>query len=119
MGGIGPHGELEWLKSFCSDIQDGHHVSHLENLQTTSSAILKVFNFYLLPNSKSDGVYTWWKASGWHGDLELLKCFHSDIRDCHHGNHLEIFKSHLLLNVSLIEIKHDGRHWGVMEIQNC
>ena len=31
---------------------------------------------------------------------------------------LEIFKSHLLPN-SLIELKHDVRHWGVMVIQNC
>ena len=54
-----PHGDLELLKSFRSDIQDGQHVSHLENLQTTSpSAFLKVFNCYLLPNSV-----------GWNGNL--------------------------------------------------
>ena len=52
-------------------------------------ATLKVFSCYLLPNSKSDGTETWWKASGPHGDLELLKWFHSDIQDGHHGSHLE------------------------------
>ena len=31
---------------------------------------------------------------------------------------LKIFKSHLLLNGVLIELKHDGRRLGVMEIQN-
>ena len=31
------HRDSEWLKSFRSDIQDGHHDSHLENLQTTSA----------------------------------------------------------------------------------
>ena len=52
-------------------------------------AILKVFNCYLLPNRKSDGVETQWKASGQHGDLELLEWFCSDIQDGHHGSHLE------------------------------
>ena len=27
----------------------------------------------------SDGAETWWKASGQHGDLELLKCFKSHL----------------------------------------
>ena len=85
-----PHGDLELLKSFRSDIQDGRHVSHLENLQTTSPlTFLKVFNCYLLLNSKLDGAETWCKASGHHGDLELLKWFRSDIQDGHHGSHLE------------------------------
>ena len=53
------------------------------------AAILKVFSSYLLLNSKSDRAETWWKASGQHGDLELLKWFHSDIQDGHHGSHLE------------------------------
>ena len=82
--------EIYYLKSFCSNIQDGRHVSHLENLQTTSPpAILKVFNCYLLLNIKLDGEETWWKASGQHGNLELLKWFRSDIQDGHHGSHLE------------------------------
>ena len=34
---MGQHGDLELLKWFCSDIQDGHHGSHLENLQITSA----------------------------------------------------------------------------------
>ena len=33
---LGPYGGLELLKSFHSDIQDGRHVGHLGNLQTTS-----------------------------------------------------------------------------------
>ena len=53
------------------------------------AAILKVFSCYLLLNSKSDGVETWWKAFGQHGDLELLKWFCSGIQDGHHGSHLE------------------------------
>ena len=32
MEGIGEHGDLELLKWFRSDIQDGHHGSHLGNL---------------------------------------------------------------------------------------
>ena len=35
--GIGHHRNLELLKWFRSDIQDGYHGSHLENLQTTSA----------------------------------------------------------------------------------
>ena len=31
-----PHGDLELLNSFRSNIQDGRHASHLENLYTTS-----------------------------------------------------------------------------------
>ena len=34
---FGQHGDLELLKLFCSDIQDGHQGSHLENLQSTSA----------------------------------------------------------------------------------
>ena len=84
-------------------------------------AILKVFNCYLLPNRKSDGVETWWKTSGQHGDLELLKWFHSDIQDGM-ATITAILKSsnHICYRtVSPIELKHDGSHWGVMEIQNC
>ena len=61
-------------------------------------AILKVFNCYLFPNSKSDGVETWWKASGQHGDLELLEWFRSDIQGGRHGSHLESLQLHLLQN---------------------
>ena len=59
------------------------------SMMVTMVAILKVFNGYLLPNHKSDGAETQWKASGQHGDLELLKCFCSDSQDGHHGSHLE------------------------------
>ena len=54
------------------------------------AAIFKVFNCHLLSNRKSNGAETLWKASGQHGDLELLKCFLSNIQDGHHGSHLEI-----------------------------
>ena len=30
-----------------------------------------------------------WKALGLHGDLELLKWFHSAVQDGHQGSHLE------------------------------
>ena len=50
------------------------------------SAILKVFNCYLLPNRELDGAETWWKALGQHGYLELLKWFCSAIQDDHHGD---------------------------------
>ena len=43
------------------------------SMMATMAAILKVISCYLLPNSKLDGAETWWKASGQHGDLELLK----------------------------------------------
>ena len=36
----------------------------------------------------SDGAEPWWKASGQHGDLELLKCFRSDMKGGHIGSHL-------------------------------
>ena len=59
------------------------------SMMVTMVAILKVFNCYLLPNGKSDGGETQWKASGQHGDLELLEWFCSDIQDGHYGSHLE------------------------------
>ena len=36
---FGQHGDLELLKWFRSDLQDGHHGSHLENLQITSAPV--------------------------------------------------------------------------------
>ena len=39
----------------------------------------RIAKIVLLPNSKSDGAETWWKALGQHGDLELLKWFRSGI----------------------------------------
>ena len=54
------------------------------------SAILKIFKPCLLqPSWKLDGAETWRKASGQHGDLELLKWFCSDVQDGYHGSHLE------------------------------
>ena len=48
---LGQLGDLELLKWFRSNIQDGHHGSHLENLQITSA-----------PNGKTDWAQTWWAA---------------------------------------------------------
>ena len=48
-------------------------------------AVLKVLSCYLLSKHKSDGAETWWKASGQHGELELLKWFCSGIQDGHYG----------------------------------
>ena len=36
---------------------------------------------------------TWWEASQWHRDSELLKSLHSDIHDSYHGGHLENFQT--------------------------
>ena len=84
------------------------------------AAVLKVFNCYLLPNSKSVGAETWWEASGLHGNLELLKWFRSDIQIGHHGSHLENLQiTSAAERLSLIELILDGRLWGVMEIPNC
>ena len=44
---------------------------------------------HLLPNPKSDRAQTCWEALGPHGDLELLKLFHSDIQDGCYGGHFE------------------------------
>ena len=43
------HGDLELLKSFCYNIQDGHYGDLLENLQLLSTP----FNYYVLLNDKS------------------------------------------------------------------
>ena len=71
-------------------IHHGSHGSHVESLtMMVAMADMLSLSCYLLPNSKSDGAETWWKASGQHGDLELLKLFHSGIQDGHHGSRLE------------------------------
>ena len=63
------------------------HMS-VSNFSHFMAYILKVSNFYLLPNSKLDSAETWWKASRQHRDLELLKWFRSDIKDGQHDIHL-------------------------------
>ena len=96
---LGPHGDLELIKSFRSDIQDGRHVSHLENLQTASPlAVLKVFNCYLLPNSVRwsgnlvEGIGAAWRfriakmVPVWFKMVATMAAI------------LKIFKSHLLPN---------------------
>ena len=52
-------------------------------------AILKTFKPRLLSKGKSDWPQTWWEALGWHGDLELLILFHSNIQDGCHGGQLK------------------------------
>ena len=52
------------------------------------AAILKFYNQHLL-NRKLDLAETWWEASEWHRDSELLKLFCSAIQNGHHGDHLE------------------------------
>ena len=58
-------------------------------------AILKYIKWHFLPNQKSDLADTWWEASVWHEDSELVKSFCPVIKDGHHGGHLEIFKQYL------------------------
>ena len=67
------------------------HIFDISVMDSTAT-ILKVFNGYLLPNGKSNGAETWWKVSGQHGNLELLKWFRSNIQDGHHSSHLENLK---------------------------
>ena len=57
-----------------------------------------------------EGIWAAWR-------FKLLEWFHSDIQGGHHGSHLENFSNHICSRtVCLIELKLDGRHWGVMEI---
>ena len=65
------------------------HIFDISNRIVSMMAAMKVFNCYLLPNSKSDGAKTWRKASEQHDDLELLNWFRCDIQDGHHDSHLE------------------------------
>ena len=56
-------------------------------------AVLKFFKRNLLLNRKLDWAETWWEASQWHRDSELIKSFHSNIQDG-----LKFFKQHLFPN---------------------
>ena len=82
------HGLLTMVhpSSVCPSVS--YHIFDISiiSMMLTMVAILKVFNCYLLPNRQSDRVETQWKASGQHGDLELLEGFCSDIQDGHHGS---------------------------------
>ena len=51
--------------------------------------------------------------------FRIAKMVSSDIQDGHHDSHLENLQITSALEHCLIELKLDGRHWGVMEIQNC
>ena len=63
------NGDPEWLKSFHSDIEDGHQLnSYLEILQTTSSSKqTSVFMSRIRPKR----------------DLEMFLSFHLDTKDGH------------------------------------
>ena len=45
-----------------------------------------------ISRTMSDWTETWWEASQWNRDSELLKSFHSNIQDGRHG-HLEILQT--------------------------
>ena len=87
------HKDSKLLKSFHSDIQDGCLGCHIV-------AIMKFIKQHLLLNPKSHWAETWWEASQWHRDSELLKLFHSDIQDgrlgCHIVAIMKFIKQHLL-----------------------
>ena len=78
-------------------ILDGRHHSdkEIQNYYNRSvpiskmTAILKFFKRDLRPNRKSDWAKTWWEASKWHRDSELLK----SIQDGRHGGRLEILQT--------------------------
>ena len=55
-------------------------------------AILKFFKWHL-QNRKLDWTETWWEASEWDSDSELLKSFRSDVQDGRHGGHFEILQT--------------------------
>ena len=106
---LGWHENSELLKTFCYHIHDGRQSSNLEALLLSvvygqsliSMSIMLLFTFATSPSelypwwppwrsswkssvvicswTVSHGAETWWKALGQHGDLELLKWFHSDI----------------------------------------
>ena len=91
------------------------------------STILKIFKQHLLRPSWKSSIFIcpwtvsriewkWWKASGHHGGLELLKWFRSYPR----WPPWQPSSNHICYwTVSLIELKHDGRHWGVMLKSIC
>ena len=86
------------------------------SMMDATAAILKVFNCYLLPNCKSDGAETCWKALGQLGDLKLLKWFCLDIQDGHMAAILKIFKSHLLPNGVWLSLNLMGGCYGDSEL---
>ena len=123
------------FKSLHSDTNDGHALNSLHGiLQTTSSklnALLRLriakifpFRYQRWPwtkqptcNSSKQHLQTyifswaenWWESSRQNGDPDMLKSFHSDIKDGHPLNsHLRIlqptsFKRFILLSRNLME----------------
>ena len=74
------HRNSKLLKSFHSDIQDGHHCGHLEILQMSGWA------------------ETWWEASGCNGDSELLNHSVPVSKMTAMVAILKLFKQHQILN---------------------
>ena len=73
---MGQHGDLELLKMFNLDIQDGGHVGYL-GIFLRNSPSEPYVGFFINLVGLSSGQHAY-------GDLELLKSFYSDILDgCH------------------------------------
>ena len=103
------------LQLFCSDIQDGHHGSYLDNLDIQkcyncsdiqdghhgsylgNKDIQKCYNIVLFWYPRVLPRWPSWQLSRQHGHSEMLKLFCSDIRD---GNQY-------------------GSYLGNMDIQKC
>ena len=106
MEGIGRHGDLELLKWFRSDIQDGHHGSHLENLEITYTTEGLVW----LSLNMMGGIGVIWKFRI--AKILLFECPRWP-PSWNSSNHISS------QTVSKVEQQLDGRHQGEMEIQNC
>ena len=84
----GQHGDLEFLKWFRSDIQDGHHGSHLENLKITSATErlvwLSLINFIWGASTYPCINYYWPPLMrGWGGG-EIWRYLHNRVVDTVH-----------------------------------
>ena len=75
--------ELKHSGTHCGNMEIQNCLSHSVRVSKMAAmvAILKFFKRYLLPNRKSNWAKTWWEASQWHRNSELLKSFSSDIQD--------------------------------------
>ena len=128
------HFWLSWTVSRIEVKLSGRHCGNMEiqncwnhsvpiSKMAAMAAILKFFKRHL-PNCKSDWVKTWWEASQWHKDSELLKqlpkqwdrdskllkSFRSSIQDGCHGGHLEILQTTSPPKVGYAKI-----WWGVSQ----
>ena len=60
----------------------------------TMTAVFSTSNNIFFPNHTPSWAETWWEASRQNGEPELLKSFHSDIKDSHSLNsHLGILQT--------------------------